>query len=222
MSTISDLSVDVIFGLGGRSDLQARSYSWLKQAYLEIGSNCPLETLEASEDNLTVYGIDAYDYPATARAIKVLSVVLSAGQTIPIRKRSMQVIDQYPGPDSNMTGLPCIWAPFANQLFLRPVPNGSYTLRQRFWRKPTIETVVETTELLVPDDWLEVLVLAAVARGHIALNERDKANQIQTLLHGDPAHQQENPGLIKTKLRRQQAEAGYDGWATKPKIRAYT
>lgn len=222
MSTIADLSPDVIFNLSGRSDLQIRTYAWLRDAYREIGSNYPLETLEDSDSSLTVAGTDQYDYPALARAIKTLTLVMSQGQTIPLQPRSMRVIDYYPGPASNMYGTPCIWAPFGASYFLRPVPNGSYTVLSRFWKKVEIAGTIEDTIVNVPDDWLEVVTLAATIRGHIALNERDKADQIRTLLHGDPRDQAGNPGLIKSKLRRAQAEAGFGDWSVNPKVRSYT
>jgi hypothetical protein len=222
MSTIADLEGDVMFALGGRTDLQDRIRVWLRDAYIEIGSNYPFETLEESDQDLTVGGVDTYDYPATCRAIECLTLVMSQGQTIPLLKRSMRVLRRYPGPSTNMRGTPCIWAPFGRSFLLRPVPDTSYVIVEDFWVKPEIADPVEETELLVPDDWLEVITIAATIRGHLKLIERDKARELQMALHGDPRHPDENPGIIKTKLRRNQAEAGYDGWAITPKIRSYT
>jgi hypothetical protein len=80
--------------------------------------------------------------------------------------------------------------------------------------------------LLVPDDWLEIIDLGAILRGHISLIERDKAQEIQQLLFGYTAQSTGKlvPGLIAINWTRQQAQAPQTDWGIQPRQtkRSYT
>jgi hypothetical protein len=85
-----------------------------------------------------------------------------------------------------------------------------YNFTLDYWQKPQQDpNDIGATELLVPDDWLEVVDLGAMMRGHISLGERDKAQEIQQLLFGFtvPTSGKFTPGLMATMYNRRQAEA---------------
>jgi hypothetical protein len=68
---------------------------------------------------------------------------------------------------------------------------------------------IGATEIQVPDDWLEIVDLGAILRGHISLLERDKAAEVQQLLFGltIPTTGKMVPGLIAVMWNRRQAQA---------------
>ena len=235
MTTISDRAVEVAKMLGGRSDLTSRIYDWLGGAYIELGMGYDFEELEETVD-VTITGTaedDTYDYPSVAaaapvpeqptRAVKsivLLDSTTSTTRVVPLMKKNVQWTDKL----IPSLGVPAIWAPFKNSIILRPVPNENWTMRCRVWLKPVLYATVQDTVLNLPWDWLEILDYSAAIRGHIALMERDKANEITALLHGseDPRSGRRTPGLIRQKLIRKQAESFYDDWGMRPVVRGYT
>lgn len=217
MATIGDRATIIVSLLGGRTDLAAQISQWLANSYRDLASTVPFEELEDSESNLTVSAIGSYDYPATARAIKSLTLVQNTAP-IPLWKRNMTILDRY--PTTVGLGVPSIWAPFGRQYFLRPVPNDSYELIVRFWQQAVIDPDdVNDTELKVPQDWLEIIDYQAQMRGYTDLQEPDKAAAIRNLLYGqgDPR----KPGLIKQRLTRIQAEYSNANYGMRPRITRY-
>lgn len=218
MATINDRVATVRLNLGNRTDLDTRIKRWLADAYLDLGSNYPFEELEDTISDMLVPTIAEYPYAAQVRAVKNLSITLSNGDTRTLFKRHITNVRRY---SSTAPGDPSIWAPFKRVAHLRPVPRLSHTLTWDVWVKPEIAAVVEDTQILLPDDWLEVLDLAATLRGHISLLERDKAGEIRMLLFGDPL-KLDQPGLIARKLRQKAAENVAEDYAIRPRIRRYT
>jgi|SRR5919108_1253570 hypothetical protein len=217
MATIDDRVERVRFLLGNRTDIDSKIIAWLGDAYLELGMSVPFEELEETENDNFIVGTGAYDYPDDARAIKALTGFVNSAP-YPIQKRDIRVISRYM---TTTEGVPAIWAPYSGQILVRPVPNDTYDFTWRFWIKPILDTPTEDTELLLPDDWTEVLDYMAAYRGHMALGEPQEAQAIAMLLHGDPKHAN-MPGLIKTKLLRREAENVVSDFALVPRVRPYS
>lgn len=215
--TITSQVNTVVSLLGNRSDLSTKIASWIADGYRDIAMTIPLETLEETETDQTVFGIDSYNYPASARAIKSLSLFISNAPR-QLTKRNIQIIDQY---QTQNPAVPAVWAPFNNQMIVRPVPNGSYDMTIRFWQTPQIAAVVGNTILKVPPDWIEIINYEAVMRGWIDLQEMDKAANIRTLLYGNPM-KPGMPGLIKQRLARIQAESSNANYGMRPRTTRYT
>src|SRR5437762_1570899 len=184
MSTILDRVERVRSMLGNRRDLDARIVSWLRDSYIELGMGYPFEELEDSALVDVTPGVDKYEYPTTSvlngsdtvgfttRAIKSVTLMLGNGSTIPLRRRNIKFLDRY----SSTPGRPSIYAPYHNVIVIRPVPNADpVKLLWRIWLKPKLELDTISTEILLPEDWLEVLDYMAAFRGHTELLERDKA-----------------------------------------------
>ena len=222
MATISDREADVKFMLGNRTDLDDRIRRWYRDGYLEIGRSYPFEELEDTVEDTMVATIPEYDYPDEARAIKTITMLFDNSQERRLWRRHIRIIERYP---TQAPGRPIIYAPFGNQIIVRPIPDQSFDFRWRIWKKPIIESSIEDTVLNVPDDWLEVLDYAAALRGHIALLERDKAAEIHAILFGgvDPRNGKKSTGLIAEKMRtRGQAENVDSEYAIRPRVRRYT
>jgi hypothetical protein len=230
MSTIGERIPIVASLLGGRTDLNNLISLWLLNGYRDLASTIPFETLESTEDNLTAPNQPTLDYPGDARAIKALTLsVPSSGPTSqrPLYKRNMAILDRYA---VQPTGIPSIWAPFQNQIHLRQVPDKSYPVVVRYWRKVSFDPArVDDTVLEVPDDWLEIVDYAAQLRGYMDLQEFDKSNMqefdksnmIRTLLYGNP-RQPGRLGLIRQRLTRIQAESENASYGLRPRLHRYT
>lgn len=222
--TFADYLPTVRRDLGGRTDIDDRIRTWMTESYREIAMNYDLETLQTNVAITFSPNVDpAFDYPADARAIKALTLVnQSTSSPVELKKRNMAVIRKYP---STPGGTPAIWAPENNSIFVRPVPLINYDGTIDYWRKPTIDqtssTTLDTTQVELPDDWIEIFTKAAVMRGHMGLTEFDKAVQVRTLLHGDPNPQVGWPGLIAERNTRDSSEKAVSDFGMRPRLRRY-
>ena len=224
MALISDRTANVKFKLGNRTDIDTKIEEWYRDAYLEIAYGYPFEELEETVHDTMVKDIDAYDYPDEARGIKVITIEFDTGERR-LRRRHIRNIERY--QSTLAPGQPALYAPFGNQIIVRPVPSASFNFRWRIWKKPTIEDTLADTLLEVPDDWLEILDYAATIRGHTDLLERDKAGELHAILHGGSYTNSDGtvrrfPGIIKQRLLRRQAEHVDSEYAIRPLIRRYT
>lgn len=223
MSTIGDFVPEVQLNLGNRSDLASRISFWLGRGYMDLGMSYPFEELEDTIDDMFVPNIDIYDYPGNVRAIKTISMTPFANMQQPVKRKDIKIVRRY--NTTSQTGPPSIYASYHKQILVRPIPNQGYPFKWDVWMKPAIDftdaSTLNPTVILLPDDWLEILMYMATLRGHIGLLERDKATEIHTLLYGDPTDVNQ-PGLIKTKLLIHSAESYDAEYGTRPKIRAYS
>jgi hypothetical protein len=238
MATIAERALIVISMLGNRTDLQTKVEGWLKASYFEIGMRYDFEELEDTH-NTSIVGLNnnnTYPYPTLSisnnnwevRAIKALTLFgNNNNRVIPLVKKDIKWLDRMP----EVLGPPAIFCSYKNSVILHPTPNTDWTLRWRVWLKPRIEPednnnnlYMNATEILVPDDWMEVVDYGAAMRGHTDLLERDKAGEIMQLLHGseDPKTGRRIPGLIGQRLLRRQAESPMNEWGIRPQKRGYT
>jgi hypothetical protein len=127
-------------------------------------------------------------------------------QLLPTQFQDSDKFNSYPS-------LPNQWYRFGNTIGFEPPPNQNYQVQARVMRRhPVIDYfnqqgLLNTTVILLPAEWYEILEWAAALRGFMELLEFEKASEIRTLLWGDPAHPNDFPGLVasvKTK-RRQEA-----------------
>jgi hypothetical protein len=213
-------------GSGGKVNITAAAQTgpsridlWLRDAYINLGMSTPFPDSEFSiQDLYTVQGVDNLNYPDTVRAIKCLTLYRPDGTVLTMETKDVQYIRRM---NSQNQGAPSIWCDFAQSILLRPVPdgNGPYQAVMDVWLKPVILNPIETTPILLPDDWLEVLDYMAAARGHTELQEEDKARAIQSLLYGsvDPQTGKYTPGMVQNLQTRMQATSPYINFGVQPK-----
>jgi hypothetical protein len=224
---IGDLVPAVASLLGGRSDSNDKISQWIAAGYRDIGTSIPLETLEASASILCVPGTQSYGYPSDARGIKDLTIQIpsqtqtsptTANSFRPLYKKNMSIVRRYA---TNTWGVPSIWAPFKNTIWLAPVPNQGYPLIVDYWQLVVLNsTDINNTQILVPDDWIEIIQYEAQMRGWIDLQEPDKAGAIRTLLNGNPK-KPGMPGLIKQRLTQIQSESSNASYGVRPRLTRY-
>lgn len=222
-TTIADHIIPVVSLLGGRTDKNSDISKWILAGYRDIAHTVPFEDLEVVQATACVANIGTVDYPTDARAIKSVTLQFPVQNPVsnrPIYKRNKAITDRYA---ITPTGVPSIWAPFNYQMHLRQVPNDSYPLIINYWQKVVPNaTDVNDTLIMVPDDWLEIVEYAAQERGWIDLQEFDKANAIHQLLWGDPNSRGKNPGLVKKRLTRIQAEYENANYGMRPRLTRYS
>lgn len=216
--TIGDHVPIVASLLGGRTDINDKVSNWIAYAYRDLTSSIPFEELELTDTPIAIANIPTVDYPTDARAIKSLTINIASNTFAPLYKRNMAIIDRY----TTAPGTPSVWAPFNNQIHLRQIPVQNYPLVVRYWQRVVLSNPVNDTQILIGDDWQEILDYAAQLRGYIDLQELDKASAVRTLLYGDPRNIKRNPGLIKVRMTRIQAEYENANYGLRPRIRRYT
>jgi len=97
-----------------------------------------------------------------------------------------------------------------------------------YWKKPAIgaevtdEDTINAALVELPDDWFEILKQAATQKGHLALEEMDKASMVRQLLNGDPNSAKGFPGMIKERLTRNASENSLSDYGLRPRLRRYT
>jgi hypothetical protein len=239
-ATLGSRIVNVAMKLGNRQDLlqpapgsgftYTRIAGWLRDAYISVAFAHTFEQSEQTIQISTTPNADTYSYPDTVRAIKSLvGKNQTTGAPIIVDWKDINYIrkyaSQYVPPNQPFVGVPAIVCPWANTIIFRPVPdaNGPYVFYMDCWMKPVIiGDDLLSTQLQVPDDWLEVLDYDAAMRGHIELLERDKANEVTKLLYGytDPNTGAKIAGITDRLGSRLQAQKPYMDWGMQPKFRS--
>lgn len=220
MATIGDRTAEVLLALGNRSDLTTRVYKWLWESYCEIAQGINFEEQEVQWDNFFQVGIDSYDYDVSWKAVKQIMRYNVDGKTgaVEVVKKDIRNINQMgknPGP-------PTIWAARNRQIIVRAIPDQNYAMHVEAWVKPQQDPdAIQNTILLLPDDWLEVVDMGAILRGHMKLLERNKALEVRQILYGDPKHPADK-GLIERKKLERQAGYQAEEWNIRPRILRYT
>lgn len=235
--TIKNREVPVAMKLGNRQDLlqpapgSGNTYSridgWLRDAYTEVSYSRSFEQTESTIQFQTVQGQDTYSYPTTVRAIKSLvGYWASNNTTVIVEWKDINYVRRYtpglPLSGQPQLGTPSIVAPFANSLIFRPVPDGNpYNFFLDVWLKPVISADVVSTQLALPDDWLEVVDYLAAMRGYMELGELDKAVGISRSVFGftDPTTGTKIEGLMERLQNRNQAQSPYVDYGVQPKYR---
>lgn len=121
--------------------------------------------------------------------------------------------------------LPTEWYRFGSTIGFEPTPNQNYQVQARLQRRhPIVDYFNQTgqlnsTVILMAAEWYEVLEWAAAMRGFMELLEFEKASTIRTLIWGDPAHPNDNPGLIASVKTKRRAEAWMQQQPLRPVVK---
>jgi len=236
----------------GANGSPSRVDNWIYQSYLNIAMTYPFHESEATVSGQWTAGMDFIAYPPGARRFDSIAFYQPNGTAIKISWKDIQYLRRYPSniptiPVTNgllSVGPPSIVAPHGEKLYVRPYADSViYSWIGDIWLKPqqlpgedapdatppyvaqgTLD--IGATEIQVPDDWLEIVDLGAILRGHISLIEREKAQEVQQLLFGFtmPSSNKMVPGLIAQALSRRQAQAPIMDYNIQPRQpkRSYT
>jgi hypothetical protein len=213
---IADLENEVIIRTENRTSDTARADVWLRDALLEISGSPDYrdDFVELEElgpiANLTP---QQQEYPESLLAVPGDIVSVADDILIWVDFPSNTVrrkldVSHYQKTDrfTPVFSLPTEWYRHSTNIGFNPVPDKSYQVQWRMVKMhPINDNVLNQTAILLPRDWNEVLILAAVYRGFTELMEYEKAAKIYQILHGDPKDQSQ-PGLIYSVKRKRRKE----------------
>jgi len=216
--TIQNLENEVLLRCENRTTDTARADVWIRDALLEISGNPDyrddfpeLEVLgpiinltpQVQEYAETTF-INVSDEPMIVMADMLLWTDYPANTV----RRKLDV-SHYQKTDrfTPIFSLPTEWYRFAGSIGFNPTPDKPYQVQSRNVKMhPINDAQLNLTTILLPRDWNEILVMAAVQRGFIELMEYEKADSVHAQLYGDPNNKAQ-PGLIfhvKRKRRKEQ------------------
>jgi hypothetical protein len=214
---INDLVNEVLLKAENRTNDTTRAAIWIRDALLEISSN---PDYRDDFQGLENWGPEVYlttnqqEYlessfiVAPNANLATLDVLLWIDYPTNTIRRKLDV-SHYQKTDKFQPtyALPTEWYTFNNLIGFNPVPDKPYSVQVRYLiQHPINDGNLPQTNILLPREWNEVLVWAAVQRAFMEFMEYEKAASIHTLLYGDPLNKNQ-PGLIfhvKRKRRREQ------------------
>ena len=168
---------EVISRLGNRSDITARAKQWVNQAQFSIATNYRFFELEVSVTGSTTSSTRTYSLPSDLR------VILSLRDTTNSRKLTQadwRTFDK----TSQVTGQPSRYTRFGSSVELDPTPDATYSLSLRYLKRVASMTN-DTDEPVLPDEWIEAIILRACWIGALALqmNETSEAFKNEYVLY---------------------------------------
>jgi len=177
MASFDVIKSEVKKRLGNRTDIDDRLNIWINDAYFEL----------LMEPEYTFYELDTMDYVVTVANQRIYDLSPIAGlwfilmlrdetNAREVRKTSIKVLDRA----AYTTGQPSKYARFADTLELDPTPDGIYTLKLRYRRRPNILT--SGAYPLLNREWDEVLVVLSTIKGYEGLEQPEKAGAARNLL----------------------------------------
>lgn len=219
--TIDDLDDEVIKKVENRVQDIARARVWLRDAILEVTGNTdlrddfdqlevlgPVFNLTASVPTALVQEyafsniVPAGDY--NQATLDILIWIDYPNNTIrrKLNPKHYQYTDRY----QPLIGTPLDWYRFGDNIGFNPVPDKAYQVQARLLRQHPIQwNMLEATQILLSVDWNEILVLVAVEKGWLELEQYEKASAVHTLLYGDPKYP-DKPGMVNGRKKRRQQE----------------
>ena len=235
--TFGSIEQEVLIRMENRVEDTSRADIWLRDSLLEMTSD---PTLRDEFDELEVIGptfsliggatgISVQEYPFSnllppgAYNTSTLSVLIWTNPPQNTNRWSLAATN-YQDADqiTPFPGLPVKWYRYGDSIGFVPTPDLNYQIQARIYKQHPINDVnLPATVVLIADDWREVLILAAVIRGFIELNEFEKAAKLKILLYGDP-DKPEEPGLMYKRKKRRDKEMWRRQQSLSPRVRRYS
>src|SRR5260370_19371901 len=192
--TIQQLENEVLLRCENKTSDVGRADVWLRDALLEITSNpdfrneFDLLEMLGPTFNLTS-ATQEYSFqnliPAGDYNVATLDVMIwQDPPTNSIRRKLTQSHYQKADNFQPTLSLPTEWYRFSATIGFTPVPDKTYQIQARILRQhPINDNVLSQTQILIPREWNEILVWAAVERGFMEYLEYEKAAQVHQLLY---------------------------------------
>lgn len=227
---IADLETDVLLKTENRVRDTSRVDVWLRDALIEISSNPDWRSefseleLPATPVSLTP-NVQEYDESIIIPSIDLAATLDIMLWTDPPTNSNRIRLDnrdyQYADRVSQYPGQPTYWYRFSSLIGFVAVPDQPYRVLARAYKNhPINDVTLNQTTILLPRDWNEILVYAAVERGYIELGEYEKAAKVHNLLYGDPK-EPGRPGIINGRKKKKERENWRSTRSLNVKVRPY-
>lgn len=174
-TTIDDIAGWVYADVLKRTDITAVVRTCAINVYRLMCAAVPFdELMVTSTEQAVVSGTASYDLAGLTpalRAIQSIRMTYSATNKRRLRRSSTRLYDSLSLIPS---GQPATYARWGTKIELNPPPDSSaYTFRVRYWSRPAITD--ETTVLITPIEWDELLRWETLYRAYHELDQLDKA-----------------------------------------------
>jgi hypothetical protein len=213
---ISDLVNEVLIRTENRTSDTTRAAVWVRDSLIEISQNPDyrddFQGLESygQQINLTSNQQEYEESDFLTPGLEcnaILDVLIWVDYPTNSNRRKLDVA-HYQKTDKfqPVYSLPTEWYTYSSLIGFNPIPDQPYQVQVRFAKNHPISDDLVTTPILLPREWNEILIWAAVKRGFMELMEYEKATSVNMLLYGDPKNVGQ-PGLIfhvKRKRRKEQ------------------
>lgn len=176
MATISDLRADIETDVLKRTDMTATINNAIRDFYRTLCNKIPFEELQEGPVTLACVAdqqsynltslLSAATKPALA-GICSLRIEYTSAHVLRLKRDHVRNYDSMSVPASSK---PVKYARWGSTIELWPPPNSTYSMKLRYWHKPTIDGTLANTTLDVPDEWLELIKWEAVYRLYTVLN----------------------------------------------------
>lgn len=235
--TLGDLVPDVIDALQQRTDLDPDFVSkYLKKSISEITESNPFEELRQTSptiSNLFQTGVTTYPVTTLLSGQRDYTTITSLCVFVDSPTDTIAFPMDYMTPKAIepmvfITGaFPVRWTRFGGNIICAPKPNGNYDGYVRFQiRHPFNEDDLESTALLFPDTWEDVMVYATAERIGIVKRWNDQAKFCHDILWGDPEYQSSGgkrgrPGLVQALRMQQERDEDMNSRQMKMRLSRY-
>jgi len=241
-ATIQNLESEVILKSENQTSLTIRADFWIRDAIIELTGNPDfrdsfpdLEELgaafvltggsigtsvqEYAESNFIPIG----DYNIKTLDFRIWIDFPTNTVTRKLNYTSYQDTDQY----ASYPSLPVEWYRFGGNIGFNPTPSQNYQVQSRIQRRhPFIDyynasASLNTTPILLPAEWYEIIEWIAVMRGYMENLNFARAGELRTMIYGDPNAKNPKPGLIDTVKTKRQSEAWMQQSMLRPTVNSY-
>ena len=246
---IVNLESEVILRVENQTTQTARADVWIRDALLEISGNPDYrDDFDQLEIFGPTFNLDGGSSIATAVQEYPFSNLIVQVNTLGVPDYNLSTLDiliwvdyptnqvrrrlrytSYQAADKTpqFTSTPSEWYRFADTFGLSPVPDKDYQVQSRYLRRhPIIDYfnasgMLNTTPILLPTEWNEVIIWAAAERGFGELLNFERASEIHNMLYGDP-RDKSRPGLISSIKSRRRQENWRQESCLRPIIHRYS
>lgn len=125
----------------------AEIYYYIYQAELELAAECNL--CSAYTTQAVVNGTRQYTFPTLARILKRVECLDSGGTAVKLEPITFREDDALTlvNVASTTKGRPAFYSQFNFNIYLRPVPDASYTLNIYYYAEPAVVTSLSVLEV---------------------------------------------------------------------------
>lgn len=230
--TIGDLIPGTNSKLGNRTDLVDRIPFWLRDALLELTESYAFEELRVTGPQVALsvpaanqqatYPLYLFMNPGDLNMTQVIAV--SYFVNYPSNNVIRELDYRVPAVVDSLgcyQSIPVYWTRLGNTITVAPPPQQPYTMWFRYQRQHPINdsgsdngsvTALNTTPVLVPASWWEIVEYSAALRAATELRSDDYATRFHNILFGDPEYAQSGgvrgrPGLIAARTFQNQRDS---------------
>ena len=184
---VNQMLQELTWRLGNRSDIQARTLTWLNDAYYELlmSPRFTYYQLDRTTAWVAVVSQRVYQLSTTFPGIWFVIDIRNDTQEQKLKKFDPTELDRV----TRVTGPPLRYGRYADQIELDPTPDSNYDMTMR-WRLRPME-LVNGGEHILTREWDEVIITMAVQKGWEALEQWDKSSAQKQIVEVQLARRQD-------------------------------